>query len=349
MKRSKFHGLLITGSLITGLLILGHWLFAQGPLDPASAPAPTFKTLHQVQPRTPISLLPFTISQPGSYYLTTNLTGSAGVTNGITITAGSVTLDLMGFELVGGTGDGILVSGNRTNLAIRNGTVRKWTGNGVAASDAFNSQFEALRASHNGVDGLRAGVGCSFTRCTATANTNVGMVVSDGGQISGCTATANRYGIAAGIACVISDCTATGNTGAGISVDEGSTISGCTASDNIGDGILVYDRSLVLDNTCSGNGAGNGSGAGIYASGFRNRIDGNNVTGNDRGIQSSGFNTLIVRNSAFGNTGTPMNGGASADYDFSAADTIFGPIVTKPNGALTFTGPEGHPWANFRY
>src|SRR5437762_3077985 len=73
--------------------------FGQGPLTPPGPPAPLFKTLQQIEPRTPISSAPFTISAPGSYYLTTNLTGGTG----ITISANEVNLDLMGFRLVGGT------------------------------------------------------------------------------------------------------------------------------------------------------------------------------------------------------------------------------------------------------
>src|SRR6188768_897598 len=100
--------------------------FAQGPLTPPGAPAPTMKTLDQIEPRIPISSLPFTIAAAGSYYLTGNLNGGAG--NGILIGASGVTLDLMGFELVGGTGDGISVSAGRANIAILNGTVRNWSG-----------------------------------------------------------------------------------------------------------------------------------------------------------------------------------------------------------------------------
>src|SRR4030095_6606576 len=70
---------------------------AQGPLTPPGAAAPTMKTLDQLEPRTPISTLPFTISSPGSYYVTSNLTGVAGQ-HGITINADNVTLDLGGFE-----------------------------------------------------------------------------------------------------------------------------------------------------------------------------------------------------------------------------------------------------------
>src|SRR5690349_10378629 len=82
--------------------------FAQGSLTPPGPPAPSMKTLQQVEPRTPISSLPYTITEAGSYYLTTNLVGTAGQ-NGITINAPRVSLDLMGFELrgVGGTFSGI--------------------------------------------------------------------------------------------------------------------------------------------------------------------------------------------------------------------------------------------------
>src|SRR6266446_2752769 len=111
--------------------------FGQGSLTPPGAPAPTMKTLDQVEPRTPISAVPATITTSGSYYLTTNLTCTlcGGGTNGITIVADGVTLDLMGFDLTGtsGSGKGILASIGRTNLCVRNGTVRGWGGDGVDA------------------------------------------------------------------------------------------------------------------------------------------------------------------------------------------------------------------------
>jgi hypothetical protein len=73
---------------------------AQGPLTPPpGAPAPTMKTLEQIEPRTPISALPFTISSPGSYYVSGDLVVVANQ-HGISIDASNVTLDLGGFELV---------------------------------------------------------------------------------------------------------------------------------------------------------------------------------------------------------------------------------------------------------
>jgi len=59
-------------------LLLAHPAFSQGPLTPGGTPTPTMKTLTQIEPRTPIESLPFTITQPGSYYLTKNLAGVSG-------------------------------------------------------------------------------------------------------------------------------------------------------------------------------------------------------------------------------------------------------------------------------
>src|SRR3569623_1854738 len=69
----------------------------QGSLTPPGAPSPTMKSLDQIAPRTPLSSLPYVISQPGSYYFTTNLSGG----NGIIIQTNNVTLDLNGFTLQG--------------------------------------------------------------------------------------------------------------------------------------------------------------------------------------------------------------------------------------------------------
>lgn len=44
--------------IIVVLLVVGGFqvsAFAQGPLSPTAAPAPTMKTLQQVEPRTPIT------------------------------------------------------------------------------------------------------------------------------------------------------------------------------------------------------------------------------------------------------------------------------------------------------
>src|ERR1017187_8813881 len=118
-------------------------VFAQGSLTPPGAPTPTMKSLDQIEARTPISSVPYTISAPGSYYLTGNLAVSSGTA--ITITASQVTLDLNGFTLSSTeatpTGTGILLAGGNTDITIRNGHITggvtysggNYTGSGFAS------------------------------------------------------------------------------------------------------------------------------------------------------------------------------------------------------------------------
>ena len=102
------------------------FILAQGSLTPPGAPAPTMKTLDQLEPRTPISSAAFTISTSGSYYLTGNLTVASG--NAITISADQVTLDLNGFSISStaspASGTAVLLSSARKNITIKNGHIR---------------------------------------------------------------------------------------------------------------------------------------------------------------------------------------------------------------------------------
>ena len=112
--------------LWTAMILHPSTLIAQGSLTPPGAPAPTMKTLQQVEPRVPISSAPFTITQPGSYYLTTNLTLSGG--DAITIATSGVTLDLNGFTISStanpASGTAILLSDALKNVAILNGHIQ---------------------------------------------------------------------------------------------------------------------------------------------------------------------------------------------------------------------------------
>jgi hypothetical protein len=117
-------------------------LLAQGSLTPPGAPAPTMKTLQQVEPREPISSAPFIISQPGSYYLTTNLTVSGG--DAITIATNGVTLDLNGFTISSTTnppsGHAVLIDGGLQDITIQNGHIRGGVtnnGSGIFSGPGF--------------------------------------------------------------------------------------------------------------------------------------------------------------------------------------------------------------------
>ena len=108
--------MLDTRQLALMVIVFGFALAAAagGPLAPPAAPADgVMKTLEEIEPRIPISSLPYTITEEGSYYLTGNLSLATPDTHGIAINASNVTIDLCGFTLrgpgkdVGFSGSGI--------------------------------------------------------------------------------------------------------------------------------------------------------------------------------------------------------------------------------------------------
>jgi len=282
--------------------------FSQGSLAPPGSPAPSMKSLDQIEARTPISSLPYTIITQGSYYLTGNLTAS-GSGAGITIEADNVTLDLNGFALIGGgsgTVAGINVPVAQKNIYIRNGTVRGWTNGGVQAANTSNSILEKLRVSDNASNnGLVAGTGSTIKDCVATDHTNYyGLTAGPSSTVKDCVAASNGLGIGSGDNCTIIGCTASANiTGIGFSLGNNVTIVDCTASNGNDVGIAVAARSSVLHCTVSANvedaidtgasctvinctAAGNG-GVGVNATNGCT-ISGNTVRGNGTGIVVTG-------------------------------------------------------------
>lgn len=139
-------------NLLLAATLLPQLIFAQGSLTPPGPPAPSMKTLAQIEPRTAISALPFAINQPGSYYLTTNLTGVSGQ-SGIIVQARNVAIDLNGFEFVGvgGAASGIFAAPSLTNLVVRNGTIRNWPNHGLAVASVAGGRYEALRLLQGGL------------------------------------------------------------------------------------------------------------------------------------------------------------------------------------------------------
>lgn len=213
---------------ISLVLVLGGAIcaVAQGNLTPPGAPAATMKTLQQIEPRTPISSLPFVITNSGSYYLTTNLYAAAGQ-NGITIQTNSVTLDLGGFVLDGAaTGlTGVLVSGERQSIALFNGTIRGWSVAGVDASPGRQVHCSALRMAGNLGEGLLVGTDSLVESCTAFNNTGTGIAAVNQSRIVGCVADANGMGIrASGWGNRIEDNSAGTNTLTGFRLDGGQNL-----------------------------------------------------------------------------------------------------------------------------
>jgi parallel beta-helix repeat protein len=259
------------------LVVTGGLLIA-GPLDPPAGPVTsTYKTLAEVEPRIAINATNtpgdansvFKISQPGSYYLTGNITGEVGK-HGIKIVASGVTLDLNGFDLVGVTGslDGVSVTASSlTNIAVVNGSVRNWGLEGVdlAAFSPANCRVEGVHASECIGAGIVTGIGAKVTNCTASNNINRGISTGNGSTVLNCTAYSNNGdGIQALNGSTVSNCSAYQNGADGIFSSSGGTISNCSAFDNGSDGILAGNGCTVSncsadENSSHGIAAGNGS------------------------------------------------------------------------------------------
>lgn len=349
----------------------------QGALTPPGAPAPTMKSLDQVQPRTPISSLPFSINAPGSYYLTGNLTGGSG-TNGITISSSSVTLDLNGFTLSGvaGSTNGIyVVPVASTNITIRNGTVANWGKTGIYAPLAKSSQFVDLRVSGNGFGGIIGGVGNNFVRCVASGNQLAGLFADSGSTFQDCTASYNYgdglelnnggeavnhctftgnsgNGFTSGGWGFVNDCTATLNGSDGFNGGRGARFVNCHSTQNSGDGFDINYGASVLNSSAIDN-AGDGIKAGYrcfvrnnecYANGSGSGAgihltsSGNHVVGNNVSENFLGVSADVAGNFIVQNSAD----GNAADYNVTGTQTI-GPIVSS--GDIT----TNNPWANFSY
>jgi parallel beta-helix repeat protein len=261
--------------------------------------------------RTPIDALPFTISAPGSYYLTGDLSIASTSEHGITVDADNVTIDLMGYSVVGpGSGftHGIRING-RTNVEVRNGTVREFyigifetitaAGSGHRVIDLravsngnrgiyLEGQGHVVKdstAANNGSHGIESGTASTLVGNTVYGNTGYGILGGSGNTVTGNMAYNNgNIGIRAGLASTVSGNTSVQNGAAGFQIGPASTVTGNTAYENATRGISVSAGVTVRGNTAYFNGT-----EGIYLSG-NDFVDGNTAVFND---QSTGGHANI--------------------------------------------------------
>ena len=209
-----------------------------GKLDQAAASLAQLDV--KAEKRVPISSLPFTISQSGSYYLSGNLEFTATTGNAITISASNVTLDLMGFTLsstAGVTGEAIHLNGGLRNIAVKNGVIAgntivtvtgvspNWTwssapggfSRGIWGASPANSncQLSELRISGCRADGVGGFLQVFITKVSAFENGGRGIAGTDGS---------------------VTDSTALNNNSDGIELPDGS-VTNCTVTFNSGFGI----------------------------------------------------------------------------------------------------------------
>ena len=253
---------------VLSLLAFAHQLFAQGSLTPPGAPAPTMKSLDDIyfklESRTPVNtsttpgdaLNLFIISQPGSYYLTSNIVGVSSK-DGIKITTNNITLDLNGFSMRGSSGsfDGILVPSGVTcsNIVIRNGAISSWGEYGIQSSgDIVNSTFENLNVSFSATVGIECGNGCVVRNCSVNGNVESGIYVHGSGcLVVGNICTGNNTLNNSGYAGILV-------AGANNRIDENHV----TGSGTSGNGIQIFSavgntNNVVIRNSVSGGGVNN--------------------------------------------------------------------------------------------
>jgi hypothetical protein len=322
-------------------------VLAQGPLTPPpGAPAPVMKTLDQIEPRTPVSSLPFTIGQPGSYYLTDNFQFTAATGHAISINASDVTLDLMGFRLSsssGVTGDAIhLVTGLR-NVEVRNGTItgntavlvsgtapnQSWTvspagfNGGIIAPPSpavTGCHYSHLRISRCRTAGLNGGEQALLEDVSATQNGDSGIDVSNESTVTHCTATQNgNHGISS-IGGSVSNCLAISNKATGIF---GESVANSRASANGGTGI---NSSCVNNCVAASNGSDGISGASATIS--------NSKAVNNHGTGIGSFAGSITNCTAIGNDNNGI-AGTSASIANCVASTNTGDGILTTSGSVT--------------
>jgi hypothetical protein len=127
-----------------GVIIGAGTLVVGGPLQPPAGPvAPTYKTLDEVEPSTPIESLPssasarYVISEPGRYHLTGNLDGQ-GASDAVIelaidpqtfVASPGVTIDLRGFAIdaVFTVDHAISAPNGAGGLVVRNGRLARFS------------------------------------------------------------------------------------------------------------------------------------------------------------------------------------------------------------------------------
>lgn len=316
-----FHRAIATAALLAGVVGVS----VAGPLTPpAGPPAATDRAV--------IQSLPATISQPGSYVITSNLVGPPLV-DGITVTVSDVTLDLNGFSIIGvpGSRTGILTGPGVDNLVVLNGTVTQFGRDGIDASQSNACEFVDVHLVGNQFGGLLMGGSSTAIRCSAIGNTTQGFEDFMGANTyEACVARNNSGGFVTSYTPTLRGCTASGNAQTGIVLGRGGLAFGCTSEGNGVEGVYLAEFAVATRCTSEGNFwgyraennawvfqcvAGANSDVGIYTEGVWNHFEQNFVTDNAVGIRvmAPAHSNVISKNTVHAN---------ADNYDFSAGNSI---------------------------
>ena len=361
-------------AILSVVVALGALSFA-GPLTPPAGPvAPTMKTLDAVEPRIEINAVNtpgdgfaiYRITEPGSYYLSGNLVGEVGK-HGILVLANGVSIDLMGFGLLGvpGSVDGITMSSFREGFSVCNGIVSGWggagldlladnarvtgiaanrnLGGGILNAGAFACVVSDCSVYGNGSTGIALGSGSTIERCSSQVNAGNGITVGRSSTVIGCSVTDNQaIGISTLAATVVKDCVVSGSGTIGIDGSEEARIEGCTVTSSGTHCIAVSEDCVVIGNLCTGRNSFSLNGN-IFVDGGGNRLENNVSVGGGLGYEITGTGNILIGNSSRENT-TGWSVSAGNACRVYAVPTS-GAFVGSSGGTQLTTDPH----ANFTY
>ena len=234
----------------------------------------------------------YVITEPGTYYLTQNVSISQTGAFGIVIAADHVFLDLNGFALIGdrvrtgnnrsyppnpgGSGDAIHLDGARSFIHIKNGSIENWQGNGISGTQTEASIFQSIHVSEAGrygielgdqnlmmecvvrrtyLGGFSTGIYSTLLYCKGFITGGDGFDIGSYSKLEQCMANGNaNEGIDVSQDCSVVLCHSTENEGRGIRAGLDCLINQSVASDNEQSGIEVSSDCIVANSACFHNG-----------------------------------------------------------------------------------------------
>jgi hypothetical protein len=256
---------------------------------------------------------PVTLSQAGSYRLTSNLAPPDQNTNVIEITApGNVVIDLNGFSILGtsvctpgadghvtsctntGSGNGISASGSA--LSIQNGLIQGMGARAIAMSAASGVSLIELGISSNGAGGVEVGPYAFLRNVIVGFNGGTGVSVGLASRLIDSGSSGNDGdGLVAGVATRVTNGQYADNASTGITVGGVSVIRDCRVVSNQTTGISVGSSSLVVGCMVSFNG-GVGIDFGAAVAGSTTGYQGNVISGNVGGERTGTGGTELGSN-----------------------------------------------------
>lgn len=368
-------------SVTLGLIIAGLSASAllAGPITPpAGTVTPSYKTLGEVEPRTAINATntpgdattTYLITQPGSYYLTGNIAGTAGKAVITIATTDRVTIDLCGFSVTGGT-YGVTTPLGQDGLTVRNGTISSQSGGAVYLPGCDHARLESLtvlegtgptcitvgqfsivRDCHvqGGANGILTSDSCIVQGCTVSGPSQQGFQGGNNCEVSNCIAdTCGSDGFKfTGAESTFSHCTARHCTSHGFEVGLNNLIENCVTSYDNGSGFLLGPQCTIRDSV-----ADNCSAQGIVIQGGGTVLNNQckaNGNGTAAGIWIQGTTSLVEGNHCIANGyGIYVSGidnviignrcGANTQNNyFIMANNSYGPVVSPAYNASTVSG-----------